>query len=159
MRVQPSNRISNKALPVWRIKAFLQSLIIAGIPAIYSILVYFYDLPLWILLLLIAFYVIFLVITVFVVPYLQWRRWRYDILEEEVDLERGVFIKKRTLIPMARIQHVDTEQGPLLRKYGLATVTISTAATIHTIPALTMDVALEIRDRISKLATEADENE
>ena len=37
---------------------------------------------------------------------------------------------------MVRVQHVDTEQGPILKKYDLATITISSAATTHTIPAL-----------------------
>ena len=32
---------------------------------------------------------------------------------------------------MVRVQHVDTEQGPILRKYDLSSITISTAATSH----------------------------
>ena len=59
---------------------------------------------------------------------------------------------------MVRVQHVDTEQGPLLRKYNLATVTISTAATVHGIPALDIEEAEEMRHAISRLARVADED-
>ena len=37
---------------------------------------------------------------------------------------------------MIRVQHVDTVQGPILRKYQLASVIVNTAATAHEIPAL-----------------------
>ncbi|HLS67353.1 MAG TPA: PH domain-containing protein, partial [Pseudogracilibacillus sp.] len=57
-----------------------------------------------------------------------------------------------TIIPMIRVQHVDTKQGPILKRYSLATVSISTAATVHEIPALNEAEASVIRDRISVLA-------
>ena len=77
-------------------------------------------------------------------------RWRYEVRESEIELQHGIFIVKRTLIPMVRVQHVDTSQGPILRKYDLAEITISTAATNHTIPALVawkrrMTCAVEFR--------------
>lgn len=50
------------------------------------------------------------------------------------------------------MQHVDTHQGPILRKYKLATVTVSTAATVHEIPALDLEEAEELRFFISNLA-------
>jgi uncharacterized protein len=65
---------------------------------------------------------------------------------------------KRTLVPMVRVQHVDTVQGPLLRKYGLATITISTAATTHEIPALDMFEADNLRSSISALARVAEDD-
>ena len=37
---------------------------------------------------------------------------------------------------MIRVQHVDTEQGPILKNYNLANISISSAATVHTIPML-----------------------
>ena len=59
---------------------------------------------------------------------------------------------------MVRVQHVDTEQGPLLRKYNLATVSISTAATVHQIPALDVEEAEEMRHAISSLARVAEDD-
>ena len=49
-----------------------------------------------------------------------------EVRDGEVDLQRGVLVRTRTLIPMARIQHVDTRRGPLERRFGLATVVLYT---------------------------------
>ncbi len=84
-------------------------------------------------------------------PKVRWQRWKYDVSEKEVDMLRGIIIKKRTLVPINRVQHVDTRQGPVYRKFGLSSVTISTAATTHEIPALDDDTANELRNTISTL--------
>lgn len=97
------------------------------------------------------------VVSVGILPGLRWRRWRYEIRAEEVDLQRGVYWVSRTLVPLARIQHVDTRQGPLQRRFGLATVVFYTAAGPNQIPELSSPVAAEVRDRISELTREADE--
>ncbi len=78
--------------------------------------------------------------------------------EEEIELQHGMFILTRTLIPMNRVQHVDTIQGPVLRKYGLATVVVHTAATAHQITALEEEEAEKLRLYITKLAKAADED-
>ncbi|WP_017727963.1 PH domain-containing protein [Halalkalibacterium ligniniphilum] len=157
MRPAPQTQISPKALPAWRLQAFLESLLVLLAPIGYGVLRYFFDFPLWILWVLLAVYLVYTVIAVGLVPSIRRKRWRYDVLEQEIDLQRGVFIVKRTLIPMTRVQHVDTEQGPLLRKYNLAAVTISTAASVHRIPSLSIEVADELRDRIAALAAVAED--
>jgi membrane protein YdbS with pleckstrin-like domain len=92
-----------------------------------------------------------------VVPDLRWRRWRYEIRDEEVDLQRGILWIRRTLVPLARIQHVDTQSGPLQRRFNLATVVFYTAAGANQIPELSARAAAEARDRISELTREQDE--
>ena len=90
-------------------------------------------------------------------PGLRWRRWRYEIRPDEVDLQRGIFWISRTLVPLARIQHVDTRQGPLQRRFGLSTVVFYTAAGPNQIPELSTPVAERARDRIAELTREQDE--
>jgi membrane protein YdbS with pleckstrin-like domain len=87
-----------------------------------------------------------------VVPELRWRRWRWEVREHEIDLQRGVLVVRRTLIPMARVQHVETERGPIGQALGLATVEIHTAAGSHEIPLLCLLDAGRIRARIAELA-------
>ena len=94
---------------------------------------------------------------VFFVPGLRWRRWRYEIRAEEVDLQRGIVWVSRTLVPLARIQHVDTRRGPLERRLGLSTVIFYTAAGPNEIPELATPVAESVRDRIAELARTRDE--
>lgn len=96
-------------------------------------------------------------VVVGVAPGMRWRRWRYEIRPDEVDLQRGIFWISRTLVPLARIQHVDTRQGPLQRRFGLSTVIFYTAAGPNQIPELSTPVAAEARDRIAELTGEQDE--
>jgi membrane protein YdbS with pleckstrin-like domain len=92
------------------------------------------------------------------VPELRWRRWRWEVREHEIDLQRGILVVRRTLIPMARVQHVETERGVIGQWLGLSTVEIHTAAGSHEIPLLRDGDAGAIRSRIAELArTDADE--
>jgi uncharacterized protein len=85
-------------------------------------------------------------------PAWRYRFWRYEIREDEVDLQHGWLVQKRQLIPMSRIQHVDTRRGPLQRRFGLSSVVFYTAAGSMEIPALSQAVAASVRDRIADLA-------
>ncbi len=85
-------------------------------------------------------------------PNLRYRYWRYDIRPDEADLQHGWFTRTRQLVPMARIQHVDTRRGPLDRRFGLASVVLYTAAGPAYIPALANEVAADVRDRIATFA-------
>ncbi|PYZ99178.1 hypothetical protein CR205_07165 [Alteribacter lacisalsi] len=156
----PDQKISPDALKVWRIGAVIEFLVFALVPMAYwwlSNQVEF--LPGWILYLIIAAYLLYGIFNTVLFPKWQWRRWRYKIYENEVELLYGILIVRRVIIPMIRVQHVDTEQGPLLRHYGMASVKITTAATVHEIPALEESKADEVRDHIAKLAREADPDE
>src|SRR5699024_11344296 len=88
--------------------------------------------------------IVFIFLFVYIVPKLRYQRWRYEIFEQEVYIQHGILIRTRTIIPMIRVQHVETEQGPILKKFRLATVMISTAATTHQIPALSDEDASDL---------------
>lgn len=159
MNNKPDQALAKKALNVWRIVAtaqwFFSFLFLLG----YWWARRMVDLPLWPLYIILLLIIIIGYITIFLMPKLQWERWRYKIYENQVELMYGVIVVRRVIIPMIRVQHVDTKQGPLLRRYGLSTVTISTAATIHEIPGLIDEKANSLRDHIAKLAREADADE
>lgn len=158
MRTEPMNRISVKGLRVWRIYGILQTLIALLLGIGVGVINFFIDNYIWIyivdgvVVLLIAYLLVFLF------PKVRWTRWKYEVRDQEIELQHGLFVVKRTLVPMVRVQHVDTEQGPILRKYDLASITISTAATSHTIPALVTAEADELRGRISVLAKVAEDD-
>lgn len=152
MRQPPKNAIAKDAIKVWRITgaiftAFLV-LITTGIAAVSYINAF----PYWFAAIGLIVSVLSALLFIFFLPKLRWRRWRYEVFEQEIYIQYGILIVSRTLVPMIRVQHVDTKQGPILKRYSLATVTVSTAATTHEIPALLEDDASELRDRISALA-------
>lgn len=91
------------------------------------------------------------------VPELRWRRWRWEVREHEIDIRRGTLAVTRTLVPMLRVQHVDTKRDLVQQWLGLATVVFHTAAGANEIPALTVREAGQVRDRIAELARTADE--
>lgn len=152
MREQPKNNIAYEAIKAWRITASIYMtglflLIIAG-----AVLSYIFEISYIYVIIAVIVLVILTYVFVYLIPKLRYRRWRYEIFEQEVYIQHGILIVTRTIIPMIRVQHVDTEQGPILKRYKLATVSISTAATTHEIPALDEEDASKIRDRISVLA-------
>ena len=158
MRMQPVNQISKKGLKVWRLYGVMQSIIVLLLAIGAGVLAYIFEGPWWIYAIAVAVVLLYAYLFVYLFPKVRWMRWRYEVRESEIELQHGLFIVKRTLIPMVRVQHVDTSQGPILRKYDLAGITISTAATNHTIPALITAEADELRSRISALARVAEED-
>ncbi|MDX8362828.1 PH domain-containing protein [Cytobacillus sp. IB215316] len=157
MRDIPINRISTRALPVWRIGGIIEFLVSLIAFIVLLILTIIYHWSIWIIVVGSLLTLVMGYTFIMLIPKLRWKRWRYEVNEHEIDIQHGIFIIKRTLIPMVRVQHVDTKQGPILRKYSLATVTVSTAATVHEIPALDLNEADELRDRISILARVEDD--
>ncbi len=103
-------------------------------------------------------FVVFALVQIGFVPQMRYRHWRYHVDAQELDIQFGVFVVRRTLIPLVRVQHVDTVQGPLSKQFGLSSVTVSTAAGSHVIPGLSDEAADQLRDHISALARVARES-
>jgi hypothetical protein len=158
LKDEPAEKLDPRAKILWRITGALNALpLLVGAGFGSWALVRLADRPLLVGILPIVTVLALVVLSVGVLPGLRWRRWRYEIRSDEVDLQRGLFWVARTLVPLARIQHVDTRQGPLQRRFGLATVVFYTAAGPNQIPELSNPVAADVRDRIAELTREQDE--
>ena len=155
---QPENRISEKALKVWKIHGIIWSAVTFSILIGASLFIHYRSLPQWIIALLAFLWIFHFSFSVFLLPKLRWRRWRFEVRDQEVEIQHGVLVVTQTLVPMIRVQHVDNTQGPILKKYRLATVKIHTAATVHEIPALEEHEAEKLRKMIARLARVADED-
>ena len=119
MRKQPVNQISEKGLKVWRLYGIIQTAFILLLAIGAGVLTYIFEWPWWIYAIASAVVILFGYFFIYLFPKVRWMRWRYEVRESEIELQHGIFIVKRTLIPMVRVQHVDTSQGPILRKYNL----------------------------------------
>ena len=158
MKGEPAERLDPRAIALWRITGILNVVPLLAGACFGTVAVVRYGGASVFLAVLPAVAVVVLgLLVVGVVPGLRWRMWRYEISPDEVDLQRGILWIERTLVPLARIQHVDTRQGPLQRRYGLSTVVFYTAAGPNQIPELSTPVAAEVRDRIAALTREQDE--
>lgn len=98
------------------------------------------------------------VVMVAVVPTLRARRWRWRLDDVELDLRHGVVTDTRTVIPVARIQHVDVRRTLPAQVAGVASVVVHTAAGTTEIPALTEGDAALVRDRIAGLIRTPDDD-
>ncbi|MBA3426500.1 MAG: PH domain-containing protein [Rubrobacteraceae bacterium] len=158
MKDEPSERLDPRARTLWRIVGALNALplVVAGVAGSWALL-RLVDASFFTGVLPALAGVVLLLLMVVVAPTLRWRRWRYEIREDEVDLQRGILWIARTLVPLARIQHVDTRSGPLQRRFGLATVIFYTAAGANQIPELSAPIAAKVRDRIAELTRFQDE--
>jgi hypothetical protein len=97
------------------------------------------------------------VFAILVVPLLRYRSWRFAVREDELDLVRGAIVRRRTIVPMARVQHVDTAQGLVGRMLDFASLNVHTAAATHEIPGIPMTEAFRLRTEIARRARVADE--
>lgn len=160
MRSSPEQKLSKSAINAWRISTMLFMFIVILLPLIIWLFSMLDGNPIsfWVMIPITTVLVITAGLAIFFIPEIRWQRWFYQVDEHEIDLQSGIIIITRTLVPVKRVQHVDTRQGPILRSYGLADVTISTAATTHRIPALNEETADEVRDQISKFARLAKED-
>jgi uncharacterized protein len=93
-----------------------------------------------------------------VVPALRVRRWRWRLDDVELDLRHGVLTHVRTIVPVARIQHVDIRRSIWAQLAGVATVVVHTAAGTTEIPALTDGDAALVRDRLAGLIRTPDDD-
>lgn len=84
-------------------------------------------------------------------PRASWRRaaWRLDA--RGLEIRRGVVWREVVHVPRSRVQHTDVSQGPLERRFGLATLVVHTAGTQHAsipLPGLEHRTAMRIRDHL-----------
>ncbi|KAB8287078.1 Bacterial PH domain-containing protein [Bifidobacterium ramosum] len=75
---------------------------------------------------------------------------RFMIDDRFLRIRTGWLFRSTVTVPYNRVQHVDTKQGPLLRRFGLTTIVIHTAATAHEIASLDAAEA----ERVTALITE-----
>lgn len=84
-------------------------------------------------------------------PPLAWRRFGYEVRGGDLLVEKGVFFRNLVSIPLDRIQHVDTRQGPIEQAWGRANLVVYTAAGMAadgTIPGLAPEEAARLRDQL-----------
>lgn len=84
-------------------------------------------------------------------PPLEYRHASYRVDANGLEIRRGVYFRAVINVPRSRVQHTDVAQGPLQRRFGLATLIVHTAgneSAVVELPGLTHDTALAIRDHL-----------
>jgi membrane protein YdbS with pleckstrin-like domain len=84
-------------------------------------------------------------------PPRRYRAWAYGMDSEELQVRRGVWTRVQTVVPLDHVQHIDVSQGPLERLFGITSLVLHTAGTLHSqivLPGLARGTAEGMRDAI-----------
>lgn len=149
--------LDRKVITIWRQRALILNLSIWAVIAALLVLTFLFDWwrPFYLIAaILAALNILDLVLAVWLFPPIQYRTFFYAIRKEDLLIQEGLFVIRQTVIPFTRVQNVETEQGPLLRRQHLTSVSITTAADSKVIPALDEQDARDLRDQISELIKE-----
>ena len=83
---------------------------------------------------------------------------RFSIGERDLRIRKGWMFRSSVTVPFNRVQHVDTKQRPLLRRFGLMAVEVHTAVGSHEIEALDADEAERVVEAITARVLTAKED-
>jgi membrane protein YdbS with pleckstrin-like domain len=89
--------------------------------------------------------------TAWLLPAAHYRALQFGLDDHGIVIERGIWWRSRTALPRIRVQHSDVSQGPLQRRYGVATLKLYTAGSRYTkieLSGLEHDEAVALRDAL-----------
>lgn len=109
-------------------------------------------LPRWLFVAAAVLVAVLVVVRWFVIA-VQTRRWGYAERAEDLYIRNGALFRQLVAVPYGRMQYVDVSSGPIDRHFGIATVSLHTAApgTSAVIPGLPAQEAARLRDRLTEL--------
>ena len=131
-----------------RWKGAVAAAVLLGVALVAETVFYHRDLPNGIALAIAAVLGIWLAM---VAPPRRYAHWRFALSDVELHVAHGWWVRVHTIVPVARVQHIDLTQGPVERMCGVATLVLHTAGTEHAkvvVPGLARDDAERVRDRI-----------
>lgn len=85
------------------------------------------------------------------IPQSRYNARGYQISADRLRVVRGLLWRSDTVVPFGRVQHIDVDQGPLERFFGIATLTLHTAGNHNAsvaLPGLGEELAREMREEI-----------
>lgn len=126
------------------------TLAVIATPIVLDAIGVFGGIPLWIKILVSAVVLSWAAVDLWLVP----RRIRAIGYHERADdllIRRGILFQRVVAVPYGRLQYVDIEAGPLMRRYGLCTVQLKTAAaaTDAVIPGASREEGARLREELS----------
>ncbi len=95
--------------------------------------------------------VLIALVFVLLVPIKRYLARGYHMSSDRLRVVRGVMFHADTVVPFSRVQHLDVEQGPLERAFGIARLILHTAGTHNssvTLPGLRHGDAVAMREEI-----------
>ncbi len=151
--VEPQTSLDPKITYAWRLgRLFRFSLLTLPMSVIViTVLAQFWNIKSAIV--FISIYLLYQLGFALIWPSFEYRYFRYDVREHDLLVQQGVLFRRWCSIPHHRIQHVDTQQGPIDRILGLSSLQLYTASGVSadgSIPGLAEEEAERLRDELSR---------
>ena len=86
----------------------------------------------------------------------DWRRYRFGLDTQQLYLRRGWWRQQLTLAPQIKVQSMEIAQGPLARRYGLASLKFGIAGGTLEMVALPLSTAQAIRAAVMEKVADVD---
>lgn len=144
--------VDPRAVSVWRWSALIGALLPAAVAGVFTVFAVIAGEPVGKL--AVPLYPLLLIALGLYIgwyPRARYRHLRYRANDDGLEIQSGILWRKRSLLPRVRIQHTDISQGPIERRYGLATLRLYTAGsrfTLTELPGLEHSTAMALRDRL-----------
>ncbi|WP_055437097.1 PH domain-containing protein [Lacinutrix algicola] len=97
-------------------------------------------------------FLFFLLILQFIISILSLKKRGYALRSHDIIYAKGLLIEKRTTVPFIRIQHLETKQSFIAKKFNLASLHVYTAGESGgdlSISGLTLDEATRINQLLT----------
>ena len=83
-------------------------------------------------------------------PQIFYKRYRYRLVDDKVEIRRGILVITHTMVPIERIHQVQVSKGPINRMFGLANVVITTAGGVTSLEYLDESTAESIASKLNE---------
>jgi len=94
---------------------------------------------------------------IFIVLNLSFPFRKYALREKDITYKAGLLVKKITTVPFSRVQHVEIDEKPIPRIFGLSSISVYTAGDSSDdleIKGIKKETALQIKEFISSKINE-----
>ena len=147
-------RIDEKSMRVMGIKSLIFSVSFITAALIFLIIevlwLDFFSFPVifWIVFSVCILGILNFIINGVVIPRYRFKNFKYQLIDDELKIQSGLWFITTQSIPLFRIQNVDTYDGIIMRKYHLANIILSTAGGNAQIMLITKDQAELLKQHI-----------
>lgn len=150
---EPAHRVSPRAVRYWVVNTALGSIFAWAV--MFAIAWFLPEDPWWAVALRWLFLLAMAVnvVEVVVEPVIRYRRTRWEVADGKVFVQTGWLSRDQRIAPLSRVQTVDTHRGAIMRLYGLAEITVTTASAAGpiTIPCLDSDLADRLTTELARI--------
>lgn len=148
----PRYRMNKKGMTVERIGSLITSLVLLAVAILLFVVfeLWLTGISKWFTIIPVGLAVITAIYGMIFRPYYLYRNFRYEVFDHEIRIKSGIFMIEEVAIPLMKIQNVDLYEGYFMRKYNLASITLSTAGGNESISYLDKSRANQMKEMIQK---------